>query len=62
MTEPIKDDERLSALVEGRVAGPEREELLAHLSTSEDDYEVFTDTVEILSALEEEDAGEAQGE
>ncbi|HEU0302247.1 MAG TPA: zf-HC2 domain-containing protein [Longimicrobium sp.] len=56
MKEPIKDDERLSAFVDGRVTDPEREELLEHLSTSEDDYEVFTDTVEILSALEEEDA------
>lgn len=62
MKEPTKDDERLSALVEGRVSGPQREELLAHLSASEDDYEVFTDTVEILSALEEEDARAAAGE
>lgn len=61
MNEPRKDDERLSALLEGRVTGPERDALLAHLSASEDDYEVFVDTAEILEALEEEDARAAAG-
>jgi hypothetical protein len=53
--EPIHDDERLSALFEGRVVGRERDELLAHLAASDDDYEVFADTAEVLHALEDED-------
>ncbi|HYR09454.1 MAG TPA: hypothetical protein VEQ60_16835 [Longimicrobium sp.] len=56
MKEPI-DDERLSALFEGRIVGREREELLAHLVAADEDYEVFADTAEILRALEAEDAG-----
>jgi hypothetical protein len=52
----MKDDERLSALLQGQLSGPERDELLAHLAASDDDYEVFNDAVEILSALEEQDA------
>jgi hypothetical protein len=54
--EPNKDDEQLSALLEGQVRGQEREELLAHLTTSDDDYAVFADTASVLRALEEEDA------
>lgn len=56
MKEPSEDDERLSALLEGRVEGRQREELLAHLSAADDDYEVFTDTAAVLRALEAEDA------
>lgn len=59
MKEPINDDERLSALFDGRVVGRERDELLTHLAASDDDYEVFADTAEVLRALEEEDAREA---
>jgi hypothetical protein len=54
--EPRRDDERLSALLEGRVDGRQRDELLAHLSASDDDYAVFTDTAAVLRALAEEDA------
>lgn len=54
--EPRRDDERLSALLEGRVAGRQRDELLARLAASDDDYAVFTDTAAVLRALEEEDA------
>jgi hypothetical protein len=54
--EPREDDERLSALLEGRVEGRQREELLAHLAEADDDYEVFTNTASVLRALEEEDA------
>lgn len=53
---PNEDDERLSALLDGRVQGQQREELLAHLSANEDDYAVFTSTAAALRALEEEDA------
>ncbi len=56
MKEPREDDERLSALLEGRVEGRQREELLAHLAEADDDYEVFTNTASVLRALEEEDA------
>jgi len=53
---PNEDDERLSALLDGRVQGQQREELLAHLAANEDDYAVFTSTASALRALEEEDA------
>lgn len=56
MTEPKKDDERLAAFLEGRVRGGEREDMLAHLVTADDDYEVFAGTSRVLRALEEEDA------
>ncbi|HEX2076136.1 MAG TPA: hypothetical protein VHG08_00455 [Longimicrobium sp.] len=56
MNEPRNDDERLSALIEGRVGGRQRDALLAHLSAADDDYAVFTDTAAVLQALEDEDA------
>ncbi len=56
MKEPREDDERLSALIEGQVRGRERDELLAHVAASDDDYEVFTDTAAVLQALEGEEA------
>ena len=56
MKEPREDDERLSALLEGRVEAREREDLLARLAAADDDYEVFTSTASVLRALEEEDA------
>jgi len=55
--QPRHDDERLSALLAGRLQGPERDELLAHLSTAEESYEVFTDTAAILRELEDEESG-----
>jgi hypothetical protein len=54
--EPRNDDERLSALLDGRLDGRSREELLAHLSASEEDRHVFADTAAILRELEEEEA------
>lgn len=54
--EPREDDERLSALIEGQVTGRQRDEMLARLAASDDDYEVFTDTAAVLQALEDEDA------
>ncbi|HEX6368493.1 MAG TPA: hypothetical protein VF006_06165 [Longimicrobium sp.] len=61
MKEPNKD-ERLSALLEGKVQGEQREELLAHLARNEDDYAVFASTGAVLRALEEEDARAAAAE
>jgi hypothetical protein len=59
--EPREDDERLSALLEGRVEGRQREDMLAHLAAADEDYEVFTDTAAVLRALEEEDARARRG-
>lgn len=61
MKEPREDDERLSALLEGRVKDRQREEMLAHLAAADDDYEVFTDTAAVLRALEEEDERARRG-
>ena len=54
------DDERLAALLGGRLDGPEREELLAHLLANDDDYHVFADTAAILQQAEEEEAAQPQ--
>jgi hypothetical protein len=59
--EPRHDDERLSALLAGRLTGPERDELLAHLSTSEEDADVAITAAAILREMEEEDAEAAAG-
>jgi hypothetical protein len=53
--EPRNDDERLAALLDGKLDGRQREELLADLAASDDDYEVFADTASILRQVEEED-------
>lgn len=60
MKEPRHDDERLSALLAGRLEGPERDELLAYLSTADEDREVFANTAAILREMEEEDAPEQE--
>jgi hypothetical protein len=54
--EPNEDDERLAALLEGRVQGGQREDMLSRLAAADDDYEVFAGTAGVLRALEEEDA------
>ncbi|HEU4885229.1 MAG TPA: hypothetical protein VFT45_23405 [Longimicrobium sp.] len=56
MKEPNEDDERLAALLEGRVQANQREDMLARLAAADDDYEVFAGTAGVLRALEEEDA------
>lgn len=58
MKEPRHDDERLSALLAGRLEGPERDELLAYLSTADEDLEVFAHTAAILREMDEEDVQE----
>ncbi|HEX2202609.1 MAG TPA: hypothetical protein VHG91_04910 [Longimicrobium sp.] len=57
MKEPERDDERLSALLAGRLEGPERDELLAHLSTADEDIEVFAHAAAILREMEDEERG-----
>jgi hypothetical protein len=54
------DDERLAALLGGRLEGAEREELLAHLLANDEDYQVFADTAAILQEAEEEEAAQVQ--
>lgn len=56
MKEPRHDEERIAALLAGRLEGPERDELLAHLSTADEDYDAFANTAAILREMEEEDA------
>lgn len=56
MKESKEDDERLAALLEGRVQGDQREGMLSHLAAADDDYEVFAGTARVLRALGEEDA------
>ncbi len=56
MKEPRPDDERLSALLDKRLTGRQRDELLAHLAADDEDYQVFVDTADILREAEEEDA------
>lgn len=57
MKEPTSDDERLAALLDGRLQGRAREELLEHLSASDDDRRVVTDTAAILLELEAAESG-----
>lgn len=54
MKEPKIDSERLGALLDGRLQGRDRAELLARLEQSDEDYEVFADAASLLAELEEE--------
>jgi hypothetical protein len=54
--EPIHDDERLAALLDGWLTGEEREELLALLSLADEEYQILASTAAILLAVEEEEA------
>lgn len=56
MKEPTPDDERLSALLDKRLTGPQRDELLAHLAADDEDYQVFMDAADILREAEAEEA------
>lgn len=60
MKEINHDDERLAALLGGRLEGPEREELLAHLLANDEDYQVFADTAAILQDADDEASAQAQ--
>jgi hypothetical protein len=57
--EPRHDDERLAALLEGRLDGPERDELLAYLATADEDLQVFARTAAVLREMEEDEAARA---
>jgi hypothetical protein len=55
--EPRIDDERMSALLEGKLHGDQRDELLKELAASDDDYDVFAETASVLRELEDAEAG-----
>lgn len=59
MKEPRHDDERLAALLEGRLEGPERDELLAYLAAADEDFHVFAKTAAALREMEEEEPAQA---
>jgi hypothetical protein len=60
VTERSNDDERLAALLDGKLEERQREELLAQLVTSGEDYDVFADTAAVLRELEAQDAQAVQ--
>ncbi len=55
MKEPRHDNERLAELLEGRLEGPERDELLAYLANADEDFHVFARTAAVLREMEEEE-------
>lgn len=60
MKELRHDDERLAALLEGRLEGPERDELLAYLATADEDLYVWAKTAAALREMEEVEAEQAR--
>lgn len=56
MTDLRPDDEQLSALIEGRLQGRQRDELLAQLADDDDEYQLFVDSADVFHELQEEDA------
>jgi len=52
MTDPMKNAERLAALLDGRLDAHRRDELLAELAASEDDFDAYADAVAITAELE----------
>ena len=52
MTEPMTNAERLAALLDGRLDAHRREELLAELAASDDDFDAYADAVAITAELE----------
>ncbi|MEW5925939.1 MAG: hypothetical protein AB1941_00495, partial [Gemmatimonadota bacterium] len=53
MSDHDSDDERLAAFLDGRMDARRREEMLAHLTRSDEDREVLARTAAILRQLEE---------
>ena len=52
MTDPMKNAERLAALLDGRLDARRRDELVAELAASEDDFDAYADAVAITAELE----------
>lgn len=55
--EAMTNHGRIDALIDGRVTGPERDELLAKLLADDDAYRLFAETVGVLHDIEAEHAG-----
>jgi hypothetical protein len=49
------DPERLAALIDGKLTGAERDEVIAQLARSDEAYDVFVDAADIVRELEDED-------
>jgi len=62
MSDHESDDERLAAFLDGRMDARRREEMLAHLTTSEEDRAVLAGTADILRQLEEAGAAAPEEE
>jgi hypothetical protein len=56
------DDERVAAFLDGRMDARRREEMLAHLTGSDEDRAVLAATAAILRQLEEDDAAAADAD
>lgn len=52
MKDPMKNAERLAALLDGRLDAHRRDELLTELAASEDDFDAYADAVAITAELE----------
>ena len=61
MKEARHDDERLAALLDGTLNDRERQELLAELAASGDDYEVFVNMGDLVQEMEAADAARGGG-
>jgi len=62
VNEPLTDDERLAAFLDGRMDERERAAMLARLGTDDEAYEVFAHTAAVLRRAEAGDAAEAPAE
>jgi hypothetical protein len=49
------DPERLAALIDGKLTGAERDEVIAQLARSDEAYDVFVDAADVVRELEDED-------
>jgi hypothetical protein len=57
MNEPWSDDERVAALLDGKLGERERAEMMAYLAAKDDAYKVFAGTAVILREAEGEHDG-----
>jgi hypothetical protein len=55
------DDERIAALLDRRLTGPERDAMLAHLAVACEDYDVFTGTADVLHEAGDGEADNPEG-
>jgi hypothetical protein len=53
----MNDPERLAALLDGRLKGREREEAIARLAASDEDFEAYADALAISAELNAEEEG-----